>query len=200
MSVWNLGRLERTRGLGTCGDLGLWTLDFGLWTWYCGVEMAADEDLYVLVTACIRKQPLQATKLNHFPLDARNTHREHFIELDVIIRKHHEVFAQRLFNAGVQSLLILREHFNEPRNIFKVSDDINRDKKILTHYFLTNTPFLEPISNDLRRYIQEASAVSLQFVKELRKFYKTSETFNDLRRVLWELRKYIVWLQDLINN
>lgn len=160
--------------------------------------IAIEEDLHVIVTVCIRKQDINATPLEHFPKPRSskpsNIDREHFLQLDVIISKHHIVYAQKNFQTGVRTLLILRQDFNEPENVFCVSKDINHEKKIFTECFLNGTSLPGPISDELRLYIKEASDVALPYVKKLMRSWDKED---DIQVVLSELKKYVQWLQSL---
>lgn len=118
----------------------------------------------LLVTATIRKEKLQPSALPHFPVTIAANENEHFVELDVIIRVHAHVYANNTFRGGVNALMALRNHFNEPGNIFRVPKAVNGAKKNLTMVYLDKDS-LPALSASLRQYITEAAPIALQHIQ-----------------------------------
>ncbi|KAF2070606.1 hypothetical protein CYY_008082 [Polysphondylium violaceum] len=93
------------------------------------------EDLLLLNTHCIRKTHIPNEQvIDHLG----GTVREHFVELQVIIKVHYNDYKDKTFKDGIQKLLELRNKFNGPGNVFHTTAEINELKKKITEIYLQN--------------------------------------------------------------
>lgn len=106
----------------------------------------------------------------------------------MIILVHHSVYAENLFKTGVKSLLVLRSE-----NVFWLSHDLNKEKRIITTLYLTDHNRSIKITQKLRLYIKEASPrVALPYINEV-----DGKDLGIQKEVFPKLRNYITWLKSL---
>ena len=139
-----------------------------------------------LRTICIRKNLTDATILPHFPVGPNN-HKEHFVQLNVILDTHYHHYQKKEYGNSVRILMKFRDHFNKPDNVFYVNPVINALKEKCTQAFLNN---VDPpaVTQQFRNYILEASLIARPFIRQAPGI--TAD-------VLLALEKYIDWLRKL---
>lgn len=146
------------------------------------------ENVKILVTECIRKENLNASELPSFPAQRPGTEKEHFVQLNVVIRSHYDHYASKSFQAGVNALMAMRDHFNRPNNIFCVPPELNKTKRLMTEAYLKGHSKLPKMPDSLRLYIKEAAPVALKHIANL------SEVAQEVRD---SLTAYVNWLAQL---
>tara|TARA_R110002050_G_scaffold139938_5_gene264507 strand:- start:575 stop:1081 length:507 start_codon:yes stop_codon:yes gene_type:complete len=148
-----------------------------------------DNEFEFLRAACIRDSNPKPRRLDAFP-NAKL--KEHFIELQLLIRCHHKGHEQEYFPAAVRSLMILRKHFNSEDNVFYALKEVNDTKRNITteyikHMHFPNCAYKPAISDDLRKYIKEAAPYAQELI--------LSSTVNEETKKC--MKKYLNWLKSL---
>jgi hypothetical protein len=143
----------------------------------------------LLVTDCIRKDSLNPTLLVGFP-NNNNNQKEHFVQLDVIIVAHSKKYGTKDFNTAVHVLMNLRDHFNQPGNVFCLPRELNKAKRNLTRMYLNgiDASTVPPISKRLHNYINLATVEATIHIGNTP---DVNQTFKN------QLRGYVDWLGNL---
>jgi hypothetical protein len=148
-------------------------------------QTAADTTNLLLNTACIRKESYASA----IGFNEANLQKEHFIELQVIIAQHAEVYKEFNFSRGVAVLLFLRDEFNNRYNVFQVPKRVNDEKNLLTRHYLQGFG-MKAVSNDLRFYIDKvANSVLTHYFKQGKLRGSTNKL---MRRKLLRYLKFLV--------
>lgn len=143
-----------------------------------------------LRTACIRSARAP-TGLPSYPASARNTQKEHYVQLGVIANAHRKRYGKVKNLDDASHLEELEEHFNQKGNLFSTSGATNSEKNNITQKYYDQGDTKFTISDDLRRYILEATPVVTEYIDGI---YLTD---NAMKK---DLQQYVDWLHDVASN
>ena len=150
--------------------------------------------MHLLITDCVKKKRLKASELEIDVDGDGPIEKEHFVQLNVIIASHYKHYGDGKFSDGVRKLMILRDHYNLPDNLYEVPRSINMEKRNITDYYIKRFNRNEiasrlDISNELAVYIQSAYRFVAAHIE-----LQGSETVSNVRE---DFMEYVNWLESL---
>ncbi|PRP84922.1 A/G-specific adenine DNA glycosylase-like [Planoprotostelium fungivorum] len=140
----------------------------------------------LITTDAIRKEHLwdKTVVLKFDGLEGKSV--DHFIELQVLIKAHDEIYGEQRWRTGVKVLNELRKYFNAEGNLYGVPTDLNHEKADLTNEYLKGGLPRTNVSPVLKSYIEHASSDDrvTSYVKNMHRMAGSEEDHERLKQLL----------------